>query len=145
VFRPVANDLSVWRAGSWTTAPVIGAIQSIAIENNTSVIAAMARDSGIAIARIRVRDGAIEDESALDGAAGPVLVMPHGRLIIADGDGVLIRERNGSSKHVDVSGPVARLAALGDGWVYVVTTERGNFAVRLGDSPTVFAIPEPQQ
>lgn len=145
VFRPAANDISVWRAGSWTTTPLTGAIESIAIESSTSVIAAMARDSGVAIARIRVRDGAIEDEWALDSGAGAVLVLPRGRIIFADGQGLSIRNRDGGRRHVDLGGTTARLATLGDGWIQAVTTDGQSFAVRLGDSPTVFAIPEPEQ
>jgi hypothetical protein len=145
VFRPGATDLSVWRAGSWTTTPVRGAIQSVAVENNRSVIAAIMRDSGTVIARIRLRDGAIEDEAALDSGSSPILVLPGARVIFAEGEGLSIRKRDGSCTHVDISGKTARLAALGDGWVHIVTADGENFALRLGDSPTVSAIPEPQQ
>ena len=144
VFRPAAGDLSVWRAGSWTTIPVMGAMQSIAIESDRSVVAAMARDSGLAIARIRISDGAIEDEWRVDGD-GPVLVLPRGWILSAQGQGLSIRKRDGSDARVDLPAAAVRLAALGDGWIHAVTVDGQNLAVRLGESPAVFAIPEPEQ
>ena len=144
VFRPAAGALSVWRAGSWTAIPVTDAIQSIAIASDRSVIAAIARESGLAIARIRISDGAIEDEWRVDGD-GPVLVLPRGWIVSAEGQGLLIRKRDGSDARVDLAAAVVRLAALGDGWIHAVTADGENFAVRLGDSPMVFAIPEPEQ
>jgi hypothetical protein len=149
VFRPVPNDLSVWRAGSWSTVPlsdgaVNGAIESIALDNRSAVVA-ITRDADAAIARIRLSDGAIEDERTLDGAASPVLVLPGGRIVFASGQAVIIEDSRGSRLRADVPGTPARLAQLGTDWAHVMTSDGALYALRLSSAPVVYAIPDPQE
>lgn len=149
VFRPVPNDLSVWRAGSRTTTPlsdgaVDGAIESIALDNKSAVVA-IRGDAGAAIARIRISDGAIEDQRTLDEGASPVLVLPAGRIVFTSGQAVILEDSHGSRVRADVPGTPARLAPLGTQWVHVITSDGAAYALRLSGAPAVYAIPDPQE
>ncbi len=149
VFRPVPNDLSVWRAGSWTTVPlgdgaVDGAIESIALDNRSAVVA-IASDTRAAIARIRLSDGAIEDERMLDGAASPVLVLPGGRIVFTSGQALIIDDSRGSRVRADVPAKPSRLAQLGTDWAQVMTSDGAAYALRLSSAPVVYAMPDPQE
>jgi hypothetical protein len=149
VFRPLAKDLSVWRSGSWTTTPLSdrtldGAIESIALENASAVVAIQSRD-GAAVARIRLADGAIENLRKLDDAASPVLVLPAGRIVFASGQALVVQDRRGSPVRVEIPAKPSRLAQLGADWAHVTTADGAAWALRLSDAPALYAIPDPQE
>jgi hypothetical protein len=149
VFRPASNDLSVWRSGSWTTTPLSdgaldGLVESIALENTSAVAAIQGRD-GAAVARIRLSDGAIENVQKLDDAAGPVLVLPAGRIVFVSGQALVVQDQRGSQVRAEVPAKPSRLAPLGKDWAHVTTSDGAAWALRLSDAPAVYAIPDPQE
>ena len=155
VYLPSANALLVWNAGSFEVAPLdpatlgAGVVLSIASPDPRHAAMIVQRDDdGLWDVRIQLAAGAVDAQTALPGAAPPVLMLATGDLLYTDANGVVIRKPDGSERFVAVPlRDTFTLHQMGDGWIQLRDSAAGQqFTIRITENRERFyQLPEVDQ
>ena len=91
------------------------------------------RKDGLWELHVRTATGQVESQTALAGAACPVLMLASNDLLYTDANGVVIRRQDGSEKHIAAQLPKSfAFQQMGEGWVEVTDLESGRlFAINI--------------
>jgi hypothetical protein len=83
--------------------------------------------------RILLATGELISQTAILGVTAPVLTLPTGDLVYGDANGLVVRQADGSEKHIAGQLPESfALRQMGDGWIQVRDLDTGHqFAVRI--------------
>jgi hypothetical protein len=150
----VANALLVWNAGALNAvsfdATALGASAVLSIASPDSDHAAMIvqRDDGLWDVRVQLATGEIDAQTALLGIAPPVLMLATGDLVFSDVNGIVLRETDGSERHISAHLPASfAFQQMGEGWIQVQDLAGGRqFAVRIAQNrEQSYQLPEVDQ
>jgi hypothetical protein len=142
---PDARTLSVYRNEAWTVVPYDpggATVLAVALDSE-SAVAAIRRD-GLSVVRIRISDGATEEDTPIGESKGPALLTPGGSsLVFQRGDVMVVRSSGGEATR-PLSDPIAGLVAMSDTWIQVRTEAGASLALRLSATPTLWRLPRAQ-
>jgi len=122
-YMPAANALLAWDGATFHPVPfdltiAASAILSIAAPNPSQATIIVQRDDGLCDVRIDLATGDLVAQTALPGVAAPALMLANGDLVYADGNGIMLRKRDGSEQHISAQLPASfALQQMGDGWI----------------------------
>ncbi len=142
VHYPGEATLNLFTREEWRTVPFRADREVLALRlDDPEHVSAIVAGDPLSLISIRVSDGAVESEAALDNARGPVVLTASG-LLFTNERGLVYRNTAGTDHLVIDSADIAILQHMGPGWVQVRTQAGRNLAVRLGPEIRVYDIPE---
>ena len=138
-YLTAGNTLLAWDGGTFNLVPfdsatlAATAVLSIGAPDSRHAAMIVQRDDGLWDVRIELATGAIEAQTALPGVTAPVLMLATDELVYSDADGLVIREPDGSERHISAQLPASfALQQMGDGWIELRDLSGGQqFAIRI--------------
>ena len=106
------------------------------------------RDDGLWDVRLQLATGQIDAQTAITGVTAPVVMLASGELVYANADGIVVRHRGGSERHISSQLPASfALQQMGDGWIQLRDLTGGRqFAIRITRNRDQFyQLPESRQ
>ena len=153
-YLTATNTLLSWSDGSFAAVPfdvtTLAAAPVVAVGAPDSDHAAMIlqRDDGLWEIRVRLSTGEIDAQAAIPGVIAPVLMLAGGALVYADANGMVVRKRDGTERHIGVPMPASvALEPMGDGWIQLRDLASGQqFAIRMAENrEQSYQLPEVDQ
>jgi hypothetical protein len=144
---PSTGALMLYRAGAWSTVPYdTGGVPvlGVAFDEQGRALVVLARYR-LTLARIRVSDGATEDETIVGPGSGPVWVSSRGALLFVRDGMVLYRAAERGEQTLDVPADVVEWVPMGGAWVEARTASGRKLALRLAPAVRVWDLPEVSQ
>ncbi len=142
------GELKVYRTGDWTAVPIdavrlAGKVIAARLEGLASATLLVQRDE-VWTVRIRISDGAIQQESPAGIGSGPALFIRSGLLFVRDGV-AFYRGPAGGENVVDTPQPALGMHRMGLDWVQLETGSGVRYALRTTGTPAIYVIPEVAQ
>ena len=139
IFIPAANTLLAWDGAAFNpvrfdpTTLSANAILSIAAPHPGQAAIIVQRDDGLCDVRIDLATGDLVAQTAIPGVTAPALMLANGDLVYADGNGIVLRKRDGSEHHITAQLPASfALQQMGDGWIQLRDLGSSRqFAIRI--------------
>ena len=153
-YLPGPGALLAWKAGTFQAiafdpvALAAKAVLSIAVPDSDHAALIVQRDDGLWDVRILLATGEIDSQTAISGVAAPAMMVATGELLYSDADGIVIRNADGSERHVAAQLPDSfTLEQMGDGWIQLQDPAGGQqFAVCIGlHREQIYQLPEVSQ
>jgi hypothetical protein len=153
-YLTTVNMLLAWNGESFEAVPfdpttlAASAVLSIALPHSRCAAMIVQRDDGLWEVQIELGTGAIEAQTALTGVTAPVLILATGQLVYADDSGILIRNSDGSERHISAQlPPNFALQQMGDRWIQIRDLTGGQqFAIRITENrEQYYQLPEARQ
>jgi hypothetical protein len=142
VFIQAANTLLAWDGAAFNPVPFdsttlsASAVVSIAAPHPGHAAMIVQRDDGLWDVRVRLATSEIDGQTAVPGVAPPVLMLASGELVYSDVNGIVLRKRDGSDRHISAQLPANfALQQMGDGWIQLRDQGSGQqFAIRITEN-----------
>ena len=145
VFLTETGELYHWRGNGWQRVP-LGPDQDgdeiIAVAGTRSGMISLVfhRDGACWLRKLSARSGRVRFESLLPGVSEPLLLLPGGALLYADGNRLVVRDARGAETRVEIPAPVAGLERMGKSWVHGLDPAGGaGMAIRVSGAGIEFS------
>jgi hypothetical protein len=143
---PETGVLHIWRQGRWHASrlqlPTAAVAIRLAAPDRLDVLL---KEDGLRLRRIRISDGATENEQLIHAeAAGPAMVLSSGDILYALGDSVI---RHGADGQEDAAHlpEISGFAVMGNGWVQANSASGQRYAIRVRPDLRMMELPEVSQ
>jgi hypothetical protein len=132
-FQPMSIDLSSFGPA---------AVLSVASPNAGEAAIILQRDDGLWDLRVLLATGEVTSQTAILGAAAPLLLLASSDLIYSDANGIVVRTVDGQERHIAAQLPESFvLQQMGDGWIQLrALNTPAQLAVRINGSQS-YALP----
>ena len=135
-YLPNSGEIIRFSGGRFTPRSVTvdaSFVISVAFPNLRQASLIIQRDGGLWELRVGLADGSVDSQTALTGFAAPVLELPSQQLVASDTQGIVVRNPDGSERHIAARLPANfALLEMSNGWVQVVDLgSAARFAVRV--------------
>jgi len=153
-YLAASGTMLAWNAGAFTAVPFnatalgANAVLSIAAPDSDHAAMIVQRDLGLWDVRIQLATGEIDAQTAIAGAAAPVLMLSSGDLVYSDTNGIVLRKIDGSERHISAQLPVSfAFLQMGEAWIQLQDLAGGRqFAIRIAQNrEQSYQLPEVDQ